>query len=125
MEGDDTNEPIADTVRGIVDGHVVLSRKLANANHFPAIDISSSISRLMNNIVSEEHKKMASEIRDMLSLYEKNEDLISIGAYKSGTNPKLDIAIARIDKINRFLCQGVNENDSYEEILEKMKSILK
>ncbi|MTK08051.1 MAG: flagellar protein export ATPase FliI [Hungatella sp.] len=125
VEGDDTNEPIADTVRGIVDGHIVLSRKLANANHFPAIDVSASISRLMTNIVSEEHRKMASEIRDILSLYEKNEDLISIGAYKSGTNPKLDVAIAKIEKINKFLCQGINENDSYDEILEKMKVILK
>ncbi len=125
VEGDDTNEPIADTVRGIVDGHIVLSRKLANANHFPAIDVSASISRLMTNIVSDEHRKMASEIRDILSLYEKNEDLISIGAYKSGTNPKLDVAIAKIEKINRFLCQGINENDSYEEILEKMRAILK
>ncbi|MBE5978952.1 MAG: flagellar protein export ATPase FliI [Paenibacillaceae bacterium] len=125
VEGDDTNEPIADTVRGIVDGHIVLSRKLANANHFPAIDVSASISRLMTNIVSEEHRKMASEIRDILSLYEKNEDLISIGAYKSGTNPKLDVAIAKIEKINKFLCQGINENDSYEEILKKMKEILK
>lgn len=125
VEGDDTNEPIADTVRGIVDGHIVLSRKLANANHFPAIDVSASISRLMTNIVSEEHRKMASEIRDILSLYEKNEDLISIGAYKSGTNPKLDVAIAKIEKINKFLCQGINENDSYEAILEKMKAILK
>ncbi|MBE5982610.1 MAG: flagellar protein export ATPase FliI [Paenibacillaceae bacterium] len=125
VEGDDTNEPIADTVRGIVDGHIVLSRKLANANHFPAIDVSASISRLMTNIVSEEHRKMASEIRDILSLYEKNEDLISIGAYKSGTNPKLDVAIAKIEKINKFLCQGINENDSYDEILKKMKAILK
>ena len=124
VEGDDTNEPIADTVRGIVDGHIVLSRKLANANHFPAIDVSASISRLMTNIVSDEHRKMASEIRDILSLYEKNEDLISIGAYKSGTNPKLDVAIAKIEKINRFLCQGINENDSYEEILKKMRAIL-
>ncbi|MDF2888725.1 MAG: ATPase, FliI/YscN family [Lacrimispora sp.] len=125
VEGDDTNEPIADTVRGIVDGHIVLTRKLANANHFPAIDVSASISRLMTNIVSDEHRKMASEIRDILSLYEKNEDLISIGAYKSGTNPKLDVAIAKIEKINRFLCQGIDENDSYEETLEKMKAILK
>jgi flagellum-specific ATP synthase len=125
VEGDDTNEPIADTVRGIVDGHIVLSRKLANANHFPAIDVSASISRLMTNIISDEHRKMASEIRDILSLYEKNEDLISIGAYKSGTNPKLDVAIAKIDKINSFLCQGINENDSYEETLEKMRAILK
>ncbi|MFT4106028.1 MAG: flagellar protein export ATPase FliI [Lacrimispora sp.] len=124
VEGDDTNEPIADTVRGIVDGHIVLSRKLANANHFPAIDISASISRLMTNIVSDEHRKMASEVRDILSLYEKNEDLISIGAYKSGTNPRLDMAISKIDKINQFLCQGIQESDSYEAVLEKLKRIL-
>lgn len=124
VEGDDTNEPIADTVRGIVDGHIVLSRKLANANHFPAIDISASISRLMTNIVSEEHRKLASQIRDILSLYEKNEDLISIGAYKNGTNPKLDMAISKIDKINQFLCQGIQEQASYEEVLKKMKMIL-
>ncbi|MDR2023915.1 MAG: FliI/YscN family ATPase [Hungatella sp.] len=124
VEGDDTNEPIADTVRGIVDGHIVLSRKLANANHFPAIDVSASISRLMNNIVSEEHRKLASEIRDILSIYEKNEDLISIGAYKSGTNPGLDSAIARINKINQFLCQEIQETDTYDNILSRMKEIL-
>jgi len=124
VEGDDTNEPIADTVRGIVDGHIVLSRKLANANHFPAIDVSASISRLMTNIVSEEHRKLASQIRDMLSLYEKNEDLISIGAYKSGSNPKLDMAISKIDKINQFLCQGIQEQASYEEVLKKIKMII-
>lgn len=124
VEGDDTNEPIADTVRGIVDGHIVLSRKLANANHFPAIDVSASISRLMNNIVSDEHRKMASQIRDMLSIYEKNEDLISIGAYKSGTNPRLDVAIDKIDKINEFLCQQIQGNVTYEEILQTMKAIL-
>jgi len=107
-----------------VDGHIVLSRKLANSNHFPAIDVSASISRLMTNIVSEEHRKLASQIRDMLSLYEKNEDLISIGAYKSGTNPKLDMAISKIDKINQFLCQGIQEQASYEEVLKKMKMIL-
>jgi flagellum-specific ATP synthase len=78
----------------------------------------------MNNVVSEEHRVMASRVRDILSVYEKNEDLISIGAYKSGTNPKLDFAIAKIDKINEFLCQGIQENNSYEEILDKMKEIL-
>ncbi|MCI8341656.1 MAG: flagellar protein export ATPase FliI [Firmicutes bacterium] len=125
VEGDDTNEPIADTVRGILDGHIVLSRKLANANHFPAIDINASISRLMNFIVSREHLDMASKFRDLLSIYDKNEDLISIGAYKSGTNPKLDYAITKIDKINAFLMQGINESFSYEETLAKMNEILR
>lgn len=124
VEGDDTNEPVADTVRGILDGHIVLSRHLANANHFPAIDINASISRLMSSIADEHHRKLASEIRDILSLYEKNEDLINIGAYKAGSNPKLDDAIARIDDVNRFLCQQVEENFSHEEIIKKMEDIL-
>lgn len=125
VEGDDTNEPVADTVRGILDGHIVLSRKLANENHFPAIDVNASISRLMNNIVSEEHREVASKLRDILSIYAKNEDLISIGAYKSGTNPKLDFAISKIDKVNDFLTQEIGESFSVEEVFEQMKAILK
>lgn len=125
VEGDDTNEPVADTVRGILDGHIVLSRKLANANHFPAIDISSSISRLMNNVVTPEHKELASKLRDILSLYEQNEDLISIGAYKSGTNPRLDDAISKINRVNAFLIQEIEESYSKEEVLRMMKEILK
>ena len=125
VEGDDTNEPIADTVRGILDGHIVLSRKLANSNHFPAIDINASISRLMTTIVSEQHMEMASKCRDILSTYAKNEDLISIGAYKSGTNPKLDYAIAKIDKLNAFLKQGIDEAFSYDSVLTQMEEILR
>ncbi|MGE4213301.1 MAG: flagellar protein export ATPase FliI [Anaerotignaceae bacterium] len=125
VEGDDTNEPISDTVRGIIDGHIVLTRKLANSNHFPAIDINASISRLMTSIVTEEHRQCASKLRDILSIYEKNSDLISIGAYKSGTNPKLDFAISKIDKLNEFLKQGIHEKFSYEETLEQMEAILK
>jgi len=124
VEGDDTNEPIADTVRGILDGHIVLSRQLANENHFPAIDIGASISRLMTSIVSQEHKDLAAKLRDLLSLYTKNEDLIAIGAYKSGTNPKLDRAIQKIDQINGFLMQGTDENFTYEEIIQHMHKIL-
>lgn len=124
VEGDDTNEPVADTVRGILDGHIVLSRKLANSNHFPAIDVSSSISRLMTGIVSEGHRKLASQLREILSLYEKNEDLISIGAYKAGTNPRLDYAVAKIDKVNAFLKQEIQESLSYEDILVKLENIV-
>ena len=124
VEGDDTNEPIADTVRGILDGHIVLSRKLANANHFPAIDVSASISRLMVEIVSPKHRELASKLRDILSVYEKNEDLLSIGAYKAGTNPRLDYAISKIDQINAFLMQGINESFSYDESLLELESIL-
>ncbi|MDD3569811.1 MAG: flagellar protein export ATPase FliI [Lachnospiraceae bacterium] len=125
VEGDDTNEPISDTVRGIIDGHIVLTRKLANSNHFPAIDINASISRLMTSIVTAEHRGCASKLRDILSIYEKNSDLISIGAYKSGTNPKLDFAISKIDKLNEFLKQEINAKFSYEETLEQMEEILK
>lgn len=124
VEGDDTNEPVADTVRGILDGHIVLTRKLANSNHFPAIDINASISRLMANIVSDEHKDIASRMRDILSLYEQNEDLILIGAYKSGSNPKLDDAILRMEQVNAFLCQKVGENFDNEKILSMMRKIL-
>ncbi|MCI8321980.1 MAG: flagellum-specific ATP synthase FliI, partial [Dorea sp.] len=125
VEGDDTNEPIADTVRGILDGHIVLSRALAHANHYPAIDIGASISRLMTEIVSDKHRRLASGIRDIMSVYEKNADLVSIGAYKAGTNRKLDYALNKIDAINAFLTQSVNEAFSYEEVLEKIEEILK
>ena len=125
VEGDDTNEPIADTVRGILDGHIVLSRKLANANHFPAIDVNASISRLMANIVPEEHKAVASKMRDILSIYSKNEDLIAIGAYKAGTNPKLDYAIDKIEKVNQFLMQKIDESFHADEIFQMMKEVLR
>ena len=124
VEGDDTNEPVADTVRGILDGHIVLSRQLANANHFPAIDISASISRLMNDIAGEEHRKAASRFRNMLSLYQKNADLISIGAYKKGANSALDEAVDRIDDMNKFLEQETNENIPYEESIRRMEKIV-
>ncbi|MCI8454006.1 MAG: flagellar protein export ATPase FliI [Lachnospiraceae bacterium] len=124
VEGDDTNEPIADTVRGILDGHIVLTRKLANSNHFPAIDINASISRLMSSIVSKEHKDLAGRMRDLFSLYSQNEDLISIGAYKAGTNKKLDFAISKIDAINSFLMQAVEESFDYEDIVNQMRAIL-
>lgn len=125
VEGDDTNDPIADTVRGIIDGHIVLSRRLANSNHFPAIDVNASISRLMSAITDKEHQKLASKLRDILSIYEKNSDLISIGAYKPGTNPTLDFAVSKIDKLNAFLMQGVDDKISAEETVQQMAEILK
>lgn len=124
VEGDDTNEPIADTVRGIVDGHIVLSRRLANSNHFPAIDIGASISRLMTDIVSPEHRALASRIRDVMGTYEKNADLVSIGAYQAGTNPKLDYALSKIDGIEQFLTQGVDEAFTYDQDVEAMRRLL-
>ena len=124
VEGDDTNEPIADTVRGILDGHIVLSRALANSNHYPAIDVSASISRLMVEIVSPEHRQLASRLRDILSTYEKNADLVAIGAYKPGSNRNLDYALSKIDAVNGFLTQEIDEAFSYEQCIEKLKSIL-
>lgn len=123
VEGDDTNEPIADIVRGILDGHIVLSRRLANENHFPAIDINASISRLMSTIADPEHLALASKLRDISSIYEKNLDLISIGAYKLGTNPKLDYAISKIERVNSFLKQGINESFSMQDTIEKLAEI--
>ncbi len=124
VEGDDTNEPISDTVRGILDGHIVLSRKLAAANHFPAIDVSSSVSRLMIDIVNDEHTQLSAKMRDILSTYEKNADLVTIGAYKAGSNPQLDYALGKLDAINSFLKQGINESFSYEDDIKKIKQIL-
>lgn len=123
VEGDDTSEPISDMVRGILDGHIVLSRKLANSNHFPAIDINSSISRLMATIATPEHKKLAGDLRDLYSLYTQNEDLISIGAYKAGTNHRLDYAISKIDRINAFLKQKIEESFSFDEVISGLESI--
>jgi len=124
VEGDDTNEPISDTVRSIIDGHIILSRKVAMKNHYPAIDILASLSRLMNDIVSEEHLKAAGRLRSMLSVYQAHADLVSIGAYKSGTNPELDQALNCIGKINRFLQQEDEEKHRYENTLELMKRTL-
>ncbi|BAL01164.1 flagellum-specific ATP synthase [Oscillibacter valericigenes Sjm18-20] len=124
VEGDDTNEPISDTVRGILDGHIVLSRRLAAANHYPAIDVGASISRLMTDIVPMESRRAAGRIRDIMSVYEKSSDLVSIGAYKAGTNPKLDYALSKIDAIDDFLKQGVDESFSYEDTARQMEQIL-
>ncbi|MGN0700915.1 MAG: flagellar protein export ATPase FliI [Oscillospiraceae bacterium] len=120
VEGDDTNEPIADTVRGIIDGHIILSRKIAAQNHYPAIDILESVSRLMSEIAAPEHKKAAGTLRNLLALYNNNADLINIGAYKHGTNPALDEAIRKIDGINAFLMQAVDESYSFDEVVEEL-----
>lgn len=123
VEGDDTNEPISDTVRGILDGHIVLSRQLASENHFPAIDIGASISRLMVEVVSKEHRILASRFRNMMGLYQKNADLISIGAYKKGSNGALDEAVSKIDRMNQFLEQDIDESFEYHEVLALLKEI--
>ncbi|KGG80756.1 ATP synthase [Caloranaerobacter azorensis H53214] len=123
VDGDDLNEPITDTVRGILDGHIVLSRKLANQNHYPAIDVLASISRVMPNICDKEHIYVANKIKDIMSIYKEAEDLINIGAYKEGSNEKIDIAINAIEKINNFLKQGIMEKYTLEETIEIMKDI--
>ncbi|MGM9973998.1 MAG: flagellar protein export ATPase FliI [Clostridiaceae bacterium] len=123
VDGDDFNEPIADAVRGILDGHIVLSRHLAHKNHYPAIDVLDSVSRVMSEIVGREHKDMASAIRDLLATYKNSEDLINIGAYTRGTNKKVDKAIELNEIINSFLKQGVYEKATFEETINSMKEI--
>ena len=125
VEGDDMNEPIADTARGILDGHIVLDRKLASAGHFPAIDVLESISRVRIDVIDIEQKNMASQIIEMMAVYKDVEDLISVGAYKDGSNPKIDKSIKLIEPINQFLIQGINEGENFDNTLEKMKSILR
>ncbi len=123
VEGDDFNEPIADQSRSILDGHIILSRALAAKNHYPAIDILPSVSRLMSNLVSDEHKEAAGKLREVLARYSEAEDLINIGAYVKGSNPKIDEAIAKIDAVNDFLKQGTYEKVSFEDMLDQLYSI--
>ena len=124
VEGDDTNEPISDTVRGIVDGHIILSRKIAMRNHYPAIDVLASVSRLMSVIASPEHNEAAGKIRNMLAVYEENQDLLSIGAYKAGGNPRLDEALRHMDAINALLQQPVDIKSDFDETLAQMRKIV-
>lgn len=123
VDGDDFNEPITDTARSILDGHIVLSRKLGHKNHYPAIDVLASISRCMSQIVTKEHKKAAGKLRNVLATYNEAEDLINIGAYKSGSNSSIDYAISKIDAVNGFLCQDVDEKVSFEESLELLEGL--
>ncbi|MGI6751284.1 MAG: flagellar protein export ATPase FliI [Anaerovoracaceae bacterium] len=122
VEGDDVNEPISDTVRGIIDGHILLSRKIAARNHYPAIDVLGSVSRLMNDIADREQIDAAGRMRNLMSIHDANYDLVNIGAYKSGTNQALDEALSKMDKINGFLQQEVGEKISYEDTVEMMKA---
>jgi len=120
VEGDDFNEPIADHSRSILDGHIVLSRDLAARNHYPAIDVPHSVSRIMTNLVSDEHKAAAGKLREVLARYAEAEDLINIGAYVKGSNPKIDFALSKIDQVNEFLKQGTFEKIDFEETVEKL-----
>ena len=117
VEGDDFNEPISDAVRSILDGHIMLSREIAHKNLYPAIDVLQSISRVMNDIATPEHKAAAGKIRNLIAVYNKNEDLINIGAYVRGSDPQIDKAIAFIDEINAFLKQSADEKCDYESTI--------
>jgi flagellum-specific ATP synthase len=123
VEGDDMNEPIADHSRSILDGHIVLSRDLAARNHYPAIDVPHSVSRLMTNLVSDEQKQAAGKLREVLARYAEAEDLINIGAYVKGSNPKIDFALSKIEQVNGFLKQGTFEQIDFEETVNKLIGI--
>ena len=124
MEGDDINDPIVDTVRGITDGHIFLSRKVAEANHYPAIDVLGSISRLMSAIASPEHKEAASKMRKILALYRENKDLIDVGMYQAGSNPKLDTAIEMMPQINAFLQQRTSDSVNMENTISTLVDMM-
>lgn len=123
VDGDDFNEPITDTARGILDGHIMLTRKLAHKSHYPAIDVLQSISRVMTSIISDEHKEYANKLKMVLATYNEAEDLINIGAYKKGSNKDIDYAISKIDKVNDFLKQRVEANFDIQESLQLLKEI--
>jgi flagellum-specific ATP synthase len=115
VDGDDMNEPVADSVRSILDGHIVLSRQLASANHYPAIDVLASVSRVMPDVVDKNHFSAAAAARDLLATYREAEDLINIGAYVSGSNPRVDLALSKIESIRHYLKQGIYEPASFED----------
>ena len=125
VDGDDMNEPITDTARGILDGHIVLNRKLAQKNHYPAIDVLASISRCMSAIADPEHKKAAGKLKNVLATYNDAEDLINIGAYRAGANKNIDYAVSKIEKVNAFLMQETDEKFTFEEIRGMLLDIFK
>lgn len=125
VDGDDMNEPITDTARSILDGHIMLDRKLGHKNHYPAIDILQSISRVMSAIATKEHKELAGKLKTVLATYNEAEDLINIGAYKSGSNPDIDYAIKKIRAVNQFLCQATDEKFLFEEEIELLAQVFK
>jgi flagellum-specific ATP synthase len=124
VDGDDMDEPIADAARSILDGHIVLSRQLAARNHYPPIDVLNSVSRCMSSVSTKQHLQVASELRELMAVYQTNEDLINIGAYVRGANPKLDQAVGAIDRIRAFLRQRVDEPSNLEQSAAMMQSIL-
>jgi type III secretion protein N (ATPase) len=125
VAGDDMNEPVADETRSILDGHIILSSQLAQSYHYPAIDILSSASRLLNSLADKDHLQLIGKVREVLSNYKKNELLIRIGEYKKGSDKLADFAIDNIDKVNRFLKQGVNERSNFSETLQQLKTLFR
>ncbi|MDL2275356.1 flagellar protein export ATPase FliI [Desulfosarcina sp. OttesenSCG-928-G10] len=123
VEGDDMNEPIADAVRSILDGHIVLTRELANQNHYPAIDVLKSVSRVMTDIITDDHRLDAGRVKEVLATYRKAEDLINIGAYAKGSNPSIDRAIRMIDPINAYLKQDIHDSASFEESVTRLAEL--
>jgi len=123
VDGDDFNEPITDTARSILDGHIMLNRKLGHKNHYPAIDILQSISRCMSQIAERDHKQAAGKLKNVLATYNEAEDLINIGAYKSGSNPSIDYAISKIDVVNAYLRQDVDAKFTFEESVEMLQAL--
>ena len=120
MEGDDFNEPVADAARSILDGHIILSRQLANTRHFPAVDVLESVSRVREAVVSREHREAADTVLRLLGVYRSHEDLIAVGAYKAGSDPEMDTAIRFRDPIRAFLCQRPDEACRYEEAVDQV-----
>ena len=123
VDGDDFNEPITDTARSILDGHIMLDRKLAHKNHYPAIDVLQSISRVMSSIADSKHKEAAGKLKNVMATYQEAEDLINIGAYKAGSNKNIDYAVEKIDAVNEFLLQETHDKFSFEEIMEMLEGL--
>lgn len=123
VDGEDFNEPITDTARSILDGHIMLTRKLANKNHYPAIDVLQSISRCMSMVTPKDHREAAGKLKNIMATYNEAEDLINIGAYKKGSNPNIDNAINKINAVNEFLLQETDEKYSFEESVEMLKGL--
>lgn len=123
VDGDDFNEPITDTARSILDGHIMLSRKLAHKNHYPAIDVLQSISRCMSQVAGKEQKALAGKLKNVLATYTESEDLINIGAYKPGSNPEIDYAIKKINTVNEFLMQATDEKYSFDDEVKLLSEV--
>lgn len=123
VDGDDFNEPITDTARSILDGHIVLNRKLAQKNHYPAIDVLASISRVMSAVAAKDHKKAAGQLKNVMATYSEAEDLINIGAYKKGSNPEIDFAIQKMPEVNNFLLQQTDEKYDFDDEVDMLLQI--